>query len=417
MATDSSTSTRLTKQELATQNRIYRSALAIHAAAGQIAARQAAGIALHTILNELARECSSALSADIFCILTLTPDGNNLTVAASVGLEIDVVKPIPVHDRNALPALAQKEFTALSGSRTGTCMIMTFQDLPLGAICIARSSRYKALTEPESKAVRHVADQLAATLFMYGPARDIMEMERTEREIQMAHSLSRSLTPRIPRLADLRIDAASIRCLEFGGDFYDAMSLASGRAALLIGETSGSGLKAALTLTRMNGIVRGMFARQLPLSDILTELNRELVEIGRRGQLVSICILEINPATKKIRIGRAGSTEVLFCDNGDVRRISETTCPQLGVLSMIHPPVTEVQMKPGCSLLLVTDGMNKIFKPGQDPLTLEHLKDEMTAPRDPDLSLSQRVVDRISEYMGADVPEDDLSILSIESML
>lgn len=416
MATGSNISTRVTKQELAAENRLQKSVIAIHQAAATLAERQAEGMPLQNILNELVRECADALQADIFCIMLLSPDGASLTIPASVGLDVHMAKPIPVSDRAALTALIQKEFTTFSKSTTGACLPLTFQDLPLGAICITRSAGTKALHEAERAALRHVANQLAATVFMYGPARDIVEMERTERDMQLAHSLCRSFSPRLPRTADFRIDVQSIRCVEFGGDFHDIVALAEGRTAFVVGETSGMGLKAALNLTRLNVLIRGLLARQLPIADVLTELNRELVSTPTRGHLVSLCLIELNPAKHTLRIARAGSTQVYLAENGSVQRLTTAICPQLGMLSMIHPAVTEIALKPGASLLIMTDGFNKIQKHGQPPFSASDMEHVMLEPATVEVSLSLRLSDAIGDYLGADVLQDDLTLFSIECL-
>ena len=82
------------------------------------------------------------------------------------------------------------------------------------------------------------------------------------REHRVAEALqAASLPRRLPEIDGIALDAIYVPGrseAQIGGDWYDAFALADGRIVVSIGDVAGSGLDAAVTMSSMRQIIRGI---------------------------------------------------------------------------------------------------------------------------------------------------------------
>ena len=129
---------------------------------------------------------------------------------------------------------------------------------------------------------------VARQQFMERRRQSEIEMEvKSAREVQ--HVLIPEETPAIPgySIASIYKPAA-----EVGGDFFQVMPQAEGGALIIVGDVSGKGLKAAMTVSLIVGTLRTLADYTLRPAEILQGLNRRL--IGRiEGGFVTCLVLHI----------------------------------------------------------------------------------------------------------------------------
>ena len=127
-----------------------------------------------------------------------------------------------------------------------------------------------------------------------------IELEvKSAREVQ--HVLIPEETPAVPgfSIASIYRPAA-----EVGGDFFQVMPQADGSALVIVGDVSGKGLKAAMTVSLIVGTLRTLADYTLRPSEILQGLNRRL--IGRiEGGFVTCVVLHI-AANGETTVANAG---------------------------------------------------------------------------------------------------------------
>ena len=65
---------------------------------------------------------------------------------------------------------------------------------------------------------------------------------------------------------------------QVGGDFYDYIVLKDGRVAVVLADVSGKGTAAALLMSATRAMLRSLAENACTPSEVLTKLNRLLVE-------------------------------------------------------------------------------------------------------------------------------------------
>jgi Stage II sporulation protein E (SpoIIE) len=136
--------------------------------------------------------------------------------------------------------------------------------------------------------------------FMERRRQSQIELEvRSAREVQ--HVLIPEETPAIPGFSIASIYKPAS---EVGGDFFQVMPQAEGGALIIVGDVSGKGLKAAMTVSLIVGTLRTLADYTQSPAEILRGLNRRL--IGRiDGGFVTCLVLHL-AANGETTVANAG---------------------------------------------------------------------------------------------------------------
>ncbi len=413
-----------TKDELSRENERLGTQASAGMVIGEVALRISRGDPLDTVLTEAVRECARALSLEMVCVMLLDNAGEQLEVKASVGLDPALLRPVPLgaESLDSLAASGPQLFSGkgLSGDIYGNracCLPLAFRDIALGILCLAPRQERDALDEDDMALINALASQLALAVFMSGPVRDMMEMERGEREIQFAHALKAEILPQqVPVVPGGRLSLRTMRCLDVGGDFHDCLSLPDGRVVLFAGETSGRGARASLNLAHLISAIRRTAVGYADPVAAVQELNRVVLDHGHRGQLVSMSLLEYDPVKKRLRAVRAGSTAILKVMPRYVDEPIVSCGTPLGVLADLDLVVEEIDLDPETGVLVYTDGINKVPAAAsrRPPLVgiVESIRAEWTGEEE--TSLADWVAGRLIEYTGGQVLGDDITLISLQ---
>ncbi|MFF9283587.1 SpoIIE family protein phosphatase [Streptomyces griseosporeus] len=105
-----------------------------------------------------------------------------------------------------------------------------------------------------------------------------VDSARLHRHIRStAEELQRALLPELPRTGQLEMAARyvpSSTTAEVGGDWYDAFTLPGGDTALVIGDVSGHDLRAAVAMSALRNMLRGLAVDgEEPPGDVLRRLD------------------------------------------------------------------------------------------------------------------------------------------------
>ena len=204
-----------------------------------------------------------------------------------------------------------------------------------------------------------------------------------------------------------------------GGDFYDAIPLADGRVALLVGDASGKGLTAAARATEVKDVLRA-FLRVYPHYPALTltRLNDYLCDIqalDHRTQdtFVALCLAVVNARRSEAVLAWAGIEPPLLARaDGRIERPSGGSLP-LGANAHEVYVETTVRFGPGDTLLLWTDGLSEA-RSGKDFLGPDGV-DELVQRSlgEPTLrAVGQKILAGACEYAGGRLQDDACLVLA-----
>ncbi|MFN0091485.1 MAG: SpoIIE family protein phosphatase [Acidimicrobiales bacterium] len=201
---------------------------------------------------------------------------------------------------------------------------------------------------PEDKAfLAAVADQCAQAL---------ERAQLRESEHAAVVELQRSLLTQSLQASDEVSLAARYRPasspLKVGGDWYDALRGPDGTVTLIVGDVTGGGLHAALTMSRLRSAARALAARLSP-AELLTELDR-YTEADPDAWCTTVLCARVGD--HELRYAAAGHPPALLRRGQGVELLNGGRSAPLGVARSPRPEAS-APFEPGDLLLLYTDGL------------------------------------------------------------
>ena len=256
------------------------------------------------------------------------------------------------------------------------------------------------------------------------------EMDKLHEEMNLAASVQRELLPRaMPKVEGLSF-ATMFRPVGYvSGDIYDLRQIDEHRVGFFLADAVGHGVPAALlTVALSRGLVTsdrdGDRWRVLEPFEVLRRLNLDLCERQQGGTRFATAVYGlIDGRTRRLTIAGAGHPPPLIFGSGGVRRL-ETEGPLLGVFEEAVFDQVTVDLIPGETLVLYTDGMESAFPSRETganfhkPTTgyLKHLHELARAAGAPGGSLEDatRVLGMlIDDQAGSLHQVDDITTLAI----
>ena len=168
-------------------------------------------------------------------------------------------------------------------------------------------------------------------------------------DMRQAQEVQRLLIPRqAPEVPGWLIESEYRPARQVGGDFFQILPGSDGSLLIVVGDVSGKGLKAAMTVSAIIGALRDWRERQP--ADVLAHLNRVLC--GQIAGFVTCCAALITDD---------GSTTIANAGHLSPYRNGEEVPLQsglpLGIVADAAYPETTLQIDPGDRLTFVSDGV------------------------------------------------------------
>jgi serine phosphatase RsbU (regulator of sigma subunit) len=168
-------------------------------------------------------------------------------------------------------------------------------------------------------------------------------------ELEAAREIQQALVTAVPETPGFVVRAVYAPAAQVGGDFYRVAPAAAGGLVLVVGDVSGKGLRAAMTVSAIMGALRTI-QTESPAA-ILMELNRSLA--GQLpGGFVTCCVARIG-ADGAGTIANAGHLAPYL----DGRELNVGNGLPLGIAADIEYSDVDFSVMPGQRLTFLSDGV------------------------------------------------------------
>ncbi len=206
-----------------------------------------------------------------------------------------------------------------------------------------------------------------------------IELERDallEQQRHVSETLQRALllTPPPATLNGLEVSTQYLPAWDealIGGDFFDTLSLSENRVALVVGDCTGKGLKAAQYTAEVKYALRALLREHKCPSLVLCRLNRYLIDSQRldgraADAFVCVAVAVVDTLTGTAYVASSGMEPPLI-----VRRSGATEPTQVRGLILGLDPAAKyehetVTLGSGDTLVMITDGITEAHSPRPD---------------------------------------------------
>ncbi|WP_344490902.1 SpoIIE family protein phosphatase [Streptomyces enissocaesilis] len=289
------------------------------------------------------------------------------------------------------------------GITSAAYMPLIAQARPVGALGLLYSDR-DGFTPDE----RNVLIALGSSI-----AQSLQRAMLFEQDKDLAEGLQQAMLPRrIPSVpgAQIAVRYRSARLgRDIGGDWYDVIPLPNGRVGAVIGDVQGHDTHAAAVMGQLRIVLRAYAAEGHTPATVMARASVFLDELDT-DRFATCTYAEADLTTGVMQVVRAGHLDPLLRHaDGACRRLPVAGGMPLGLsaeFGQLEYPVTTVELDPGQTLVLCTDGLVEL--PGTD------LDDGMrmlsalirTGPQD-----LQQLADTLCEVVDERGGEDDVALL------
>jgi hypothetical protein len=219
--------------------------------------------------------------------------------------------------------------------------------------------------------------------------------EALHNEFEAAREVQQRLVTPAADVPGFRIESVYAPAAQVGGDFFRVVPEQDGSVLVVVGDVSGKGLRAALTVSAMVGALRTM--PPLPPARILAALNRGLVG-QMHGGFVTCCAARIH-ADGAVALANAGHLSPYR--NGEELPLSPGL--PLGLSAEAEYAETALQLGPKDLLTFLSDGVVEARDATGELFGFDRVREISTQPA--------RTIAEAAQRFGQ---EDDITVLTLQ---
>jgi sigma-B regulation protein RsbU (phosphoserine phosphatase) len=239
------------------------------------------------------------------------------------------------------------------------------------------------------------------------------EQQALERDLHLAAQIQEKLLPE----PDFAVHGwqVALHYEAFGpvsGDYCDLVDGEENSLYFMLGDVSGKGVAAAMLMTQLHAMFRTLISLRLSVFQLVERANHLFCESTLPMHYAT---LVCGRATRsgEVEISNAGHLPILWLRSGDVRSIKATGLP-IGVFGNQEFSATKLQLAPGDSLLLYTDGLSEARNSSGDEYGIERLSNLVSngLPTDPRVMINKCLED-LKKFQARVPKTDDLTMMAI----
>jgi phosphoserine phosphatase RsbU/P len=244
---------------------------------------------------------------------------------------------------------------------------------------------------------------------------------RYENEISIAADIQKKLLPqKLPEDTGLRISALNIMARSVGGDYYDFLKNKQDQLTMVIGDSMGKGIPAALLMTTIRAVWQSwsMSGFESP-GEILHKINQTVYpDLNTIESFMTMFCALYNPDTSNFKYCNAGHNYPIL------RHANEPKCIQLEVGGMpigMFPDTefhsAEVKLNENDIVVMYTDGVTEAQNKDNVEFGFDRLCEliDQIYDLEPD-EITKKIMSEIINHTGSSSLADDVTIVVLKKI-
>jgi phosphoserine phosphatase RsbU/P len=237
------------------------------------------------------------------------------------------------------------------------------------------------------------------------------ERERMSHEALEARAIQQALLPKSsPYIPGFTVSGLSISAGAVGGDWYDFISFDDGCWGLVLADVSGKGTAAALLMSATRGMLRSLAQTCSGPGEVLTRLNRLLVEDFPSGRFVTMLLAVLNPSTRELTFSSAGHLRPLLVDEHGARFLESERGMPLG-LRVGEFSESRVKLSEGARLVFYSDGITEATGLSDEEYGAERMRDHVLQPE----ACAESILADVRAFANGEGLHDDATVIFLSA--
>lgn len=212
-----------------------------------------------------------------------------------------------------------------------------------------------------------------------------------------------------------------------GGDYYDVFTLPDGKIALIVGDASGHGMKAAMSIMTMHTLMRMIRTQEHnDTSHFVEVINQQLYEqaiVNEEGGFITLLYAILDVEKQVLQWTSAGHPPPILqnYETGEVAFLGDEDAGglPLAVIDEAEYETYHSDIPNNIRLLMFTDGLEEAFPAGStarhEQFGVDGIKETLRQSRDLTLEQAlQKLFDDSNAYTKGTGRHDDTSVVLLE---
>ena len=282
-----------------------------------------------------------------------------------------------------------------------------------GALQIDTLDQRHRFTQHDLEILVSTASQAAIAIQNAQLHEAALRQRELARDMQLAHEVQHGFLPeKRPELPGYEFFDYYQPADQIGGDYYDYVPLPDGRLAIVVADVVGHGVAAALLMAKLSAEVRFTLYSEPNPAAAVTRLNERISALSAQ-RFVTMILVVLDPREHRATIVSAGHMAPLHRrSGGQIEEPGDAIAGlPLGITDDLTYDQADIEIAPGETLTLYTDGINEASDAAGEFYTIERLREHARKGGLPAGAVGQAIVDDVRRFLGKAPQNDDMCLV------
>ncbi|HEY0703753.1 MAG TPA: SpoIIE family protein phosphatase [Candidatus Acidoferrales bacterium] len=302
---------------------------------------------------------------------------------------------------------------------------LTVKEKLLGIISLGEKRSEAPYTGTDLRLLKSVALQtglaLANAQLTSAIAVEVSRREKMSREIEIAREVQERLFPqKMPAVAGLDVCGKCRTALGVGGDYYDFLALPEGKLGVALGDVSGKGIAAALTMASLQASLRADATRAGDdLGGLVARVNQMVFDASTEDRYATFFYAQYDPASRRLVYVNGGHCPPMLFRHasGSVERLDQAGGPVVGLMPDCGYEQAETTLAAGDLLVIYTDGISEAMNRDLEEWGEERLTEAVRACTAMNASETISAIMKAADAFTVGAPQhDDMTLVILRGL-
>jgi phosphoserine phosphatase RsbU/P len=339
-------------------------------------------------------------------------DGPRTTFGSELHVPGTIIQHVVSDRRAVLLGETSDEANEAVGTRMGAPLI--YHGAHYGVVYV--ESLEQSFRQEDVDFLQAIATQAGMAMHATRVQEQLSRREKLERDLRVARQIQRSLLPaNVPQVVGLDFAVHYEPAYQIGGDFYDFIWHDPAHLGLAVGDVAGKAISAALYMARVTSELRSRAAIARTPARLLRRVNQEIAALGDDGMFATLvyCIYDLE--SRSLVFTNAGHCVPLLRRGDRVfpLQAERAHTPPLGVTPELDAGEARVQLEPGDTLIMVSDGILEARDARGVEYGLSRLSRRLRSARGSAEDVVKAILADIDAHAQDEAQGDDMTILAM----
>jgi sigma-B regulation protein RsbU (phosphoserine phosphatase) len=326
------------------------------------------------VLDNIVRTMAEVMNVKACSLRLLNPSRDELVLKATHGLSPSYIEKGPVlvsenpNDQAALrgevvtipdmqadPHVRYGDAARREGLVSSLSVGLIAKGEALGTLHVYTGEPHD-FTDEEIRLFRSVANQAALTVRNAQLVDQVAQARQQELELELAARVQARLLPaRAPTLDGYDCWGITVPSLAVGGDLHDWIELPGGNVGVAVGDVAGKGVPGAILMASVRAALRAQAEHVYALEHVMRRVNLGLTRDTEPAEFATLFYGVLDSGARRFTYANAGHEPALLV-RGDEMRTLNAGGPLLGVSEEVEYEQEAVDLEPGDTLVIYSDG-------------------------------------------------------------